>query len=381
MRTLHLINSLGAGGAERSLAELLPDLTAHHIEPTVAIFDRTSEGVEHVVLEAGIEIVHIGEPGWTTRSKLVSQLLADRRFELVHTTLFEADVIGRLAAARRRTPVLTSLVNTSYDPVRLADSNVRRSRLRAVQVVEATTARLGSTHFHAISEAVRRSAVDHLRLPPERITVVPRGRKRSRLGEPGPARKRAIRAAMRLPEDATVLVHVGREEFQKGHAVLLDAVGPLLDARPSVHLVLAGRRGNASAEIDRLEGHLPVDQIHRLGHRDDVPDLLACADVFVFPSLYEGLGGAVLEAMAMELPVVTSDLPALREALAEDAVFVASGSTPELRLALDHLLDDRNAQRRLGAAGRRRFEACFDHRRICSDMATLFQTCASGHRV
>lgn len=371
IRTLHLINGLGTGGAERSLAELLPELPDYGIQPVVAVFHQREEGVESEVVEAGVDVRHIEGDGWGDRILATRRLVRQIEPHVVHTTLFEADVVGRFAALGTPANVLTSLVNTSYEPVRLLDTRVRRSRLRVAQLTDSATAHLTNQRFHAITNAVRDSAVHRLKISPDRITVVPRGRRRSRLGEPTPDRRRRVRHLLGLPVDSVVLLHVGREEYQKGHTVLLEAAAPILMERSDVVLLMAGRSGNASSKVDLLIRDLPHAQVMRLGHVDHVPDLLAAADVFVFPSLYEGLGGAALEAMAMEVPIVASDLPALREYLEGIAVFADGGSATSLRSVLMDVVVHHDDARRRASAGRERFDRTYEHAFITEAMADL----------
>ena len=93
--------------------------------------------------------------------------------------------------------------------------------------------------------------------------------------------------------NAQVIVTVGRQEFQKAHVDLISAFDLIAESRPDVELVLVGRPGHQSREVEACVARSPYrDRIHMLGHRDDVPDILAAADVFALPSLYEGFPGS-----------------------------------------------------------------------------------------
>jgi glycosyltransferase involved in cell wall biosynthesis len=116
------------------------------------------------------------------------------------------------------------------------------------------------------------------------------------------------------------------------------------------------------------------DRVRFLGHREDVPDLLAAADLFVFPSLYEGLGGAVVEAMALGLPVVASRLDAISEIVEDErsALLVAPGSHSEQATAVARLLDDRELASGLGTRARSVFLDRFTLERNVSRMIELY---------
>ena len=108
--------------------------------------------------------------------------IANKRPDLIHTCLLKADLIGRAGAWRTGVPVLSSLVNTSYDPVRKSDPNLNQRGFRIFKALDGISARHFTTHFHAITHAVKASYVEHLRLDPNRITVIERGRSQDRLG-------------------------------------------------------------------------------------------------------------------------------------------------------------------------------------------------------
>lgn len=380
-RVLILINGLGTGGAERSLRETLPLLPELGVEPVVACLFRRDEGVEAMVLSSGQRVEFVAGRSWRGRWRSLRNLLESVQPDLVHTTLFEADVLGRLAARPRRVPVLTSLVNTSYGERRCDDPRVTAWKLELVRQVDGLTARLLTTHFHAITGAVKSAAVRSLGIDPSLITVVERGRDQRRLGEPGSARRSGVRERLGLEAEAELVLTVGRQEYQKAHPDLVRAFNHLARSRHRAHLVIAGRRGAASTELDETIGRsVHADRIHVLGHRDDVPDLLAGADVFAFPSRYEGLGGAVIEAMALGLPIVATRIPALVEVLDEgdNADLVPVDDPRSLADALENLLSDPARRRRYGAHSRIVFERCFTLERSASRMAHLYRRVAAA---
>lgn len=383
-RVYYVIDSLGAGGAERSLAELLPVFLQQGLDISIICLKRLEVGFEADVRSHGGKLRFLSDgPRWRKVFELRRMLLMEQ-VDLVHTTLFEANLIGRLAAVGTGIPVLTSLVDTAYDRVHLRDPNVRRSRLRAVQLVDAYCARLMTTHFHAITGAVKDSAVRNLGIREQRITVIERGRSRSRLGDPGVERRLEARRRLGLCPDAEVLLSVGRQEYRKGQRYLLEAVEPLMRSYPRLVLLMAGRPGQMTEQLSALAAELGIDRrVWFLGHRTDVPDLLAAADLFVFPSLSEGLGGAVLEAMAMGVPIVASDLPALREVMEDGrcGLLVEPASPPALTAAIARLLEDDAAREQLGTSGRAMFNDRFTIERSAERMLELYHALASPRHV
>jgi glycosyltransferase involved in cell wall biosynthesis len=369
---LHLINSLGGGGAERSLVDMLPLLRDHGVHSDIAVFEHPLAGVEAAAEAAGVRVHTVAGTGVVARVAGVRSLIRRLRPDVVHTTLFDADVVGRLAAVGTDSMVLTSLVNMSYATNRLNDPNVTAWKLDAARRVDGFTARHLCDGFHAITQAVATSATQALSISAADITVIPRGRDSERLGRRTPERRAAARAKFQVSESETLVVNVGRQEFQKDQETLLRAIATLKNEIPNIRLVVAGREGNATATLRHVVGELGLEKaVTFLGFTDDVPELLVAADIFVFPSRFEGLGGSVLEAMALEVPIVASDIPPLREVLAagERGALAAVGSPAELSRAIQQVLGDEEEASRRVARGRAAFENEFDLISVASAMA------------
>jgi len=386
LKILFVIDGLWVGGTERSLVELLPHLVQTGIKPVIACFNRyPEEGLEQAVLSQGFEVRFLNGSSLPARVRALRQVIKAERPRLVHTALFKANLAGRLAAVGQPVTVLNSLTNTSYVPARFKDPRIRPSRLKMVQLLDSWTARHLVTHFHAVSEAVKMAAIETMRLPPERITVVKRGRDAARLGRPSPERRRQARLQLGLNPEDKVLVNVGRHEYQKGHKDTLKAMTALVRQHPRLKLLIAGRAGHASADLKRYRAAAGLARhVRFLGHRRDVPEILAAADLFVFPSLYEGLPGAVIEAMALGLPVVASNIAPVQEVVevGRNALLVEPGSPPELAQAIETLLSDRSRAATFGRRGRKIFEQQFTLDQSAAEMIELYGRLATmnyGH--
>ena len=134
-------------------------------------------------------------------------------------------------------------------------------------------------------------------------------------------------------------------------------------ADTDAHLVLVGSGTETEALRARAERSGVAAKVLILGSRNDVPSFLAVADLFVFPSLYEGLPLALAEAMAAGLPIIASNVPEIRETVGNTAVLVEPGNVTALSGAIRRLLSNRGAQSQLGLAARRRAEELFDANR------------------
>ncbi|MEN8239406.1 MAG: glycosyltransferase family 4 protein, partial [Actinomycetota bacterium] len=288
---------------------------------------------------------------------------------------------GRLATIGLDVPLISNLANTAYDPARLADPNIDERRLRVVKWVDGFTSRHMTDHFHAVSQAVKDSTVETLGVDPDKITVVKRGRDSGRLGRRSEERTAAARDMLGIPRSAKVVVTVGRQEYQKGHRYLIEAFAGVVEVHPDARLLITGREGHSTEDLQAMIADLGLESVVTLlGHRSDVSEVLAASDIFVFPSLYEGLGGALIEALALELPVVASDLPALREVVSEgeNALLVPPRDPGALRVAITELLDDPGKMERFSKASRDRFDEEFRAEGATGRMVALLTAVEAG---
>jgi glycosyltransferase involved in cell wall biosynthesis len=148
--------------------------------------------------------------------------------------------------------------------------------------------------------------------------------------------RRSVRDELALPAGARLVVSVGRLHRQKGFDLLVSAAPSVVRDNPDVWFVCVGE-GPERATIEKRAQELGVrDRIRLLGYRTDVPRLLSSGDLFAFPSRFEGLPFALLEAMAHCLPVVASDATSTPEILADrvHGLLFPSGDAESLREAL-----------------------------------------------
>jgi glycosyltransferase involved in cell wall biosynthesis len=374
MHVVYLIDSLIAGGAERSLAALAPHYRSLGIELDVAyLYERDNVWLPAIEASGASTYSLAGSGGRFGLLRRATELLHDRRPDLVHTTLFDADVIGRLASLFTRVPTVCSLVNENYGAAQLSDPRLTTWKVRAAQAIDAATSRRVA-RFHAVSNSVAEAMSRRLHVPRERVDVIPRGRDPKSLGSRTGGRRKAARAALGVSVDTKLLLAVGRHEHQKGFDVLLRAFQGVLRERQDARLVIAGRDGSTTPLLQNLAHELHLgDAVSFLGFRDDVPELLCGADVFVSTSRWEGSPGGIIEALALETPIVATDIDATTEILgsAEIATLVPVDDVHALARALQAPGDAVHTARST-QAGRSRFLSRFTIERVAREMAGFY---------
>lgn len=304
------------------------------------------------------------------------KIIRSERPDLLHTTLLFANLAGRIAARPLRIPVVTTLANQDYGPEHRANSRYGELSVRAVQAADMLTTPL-TTCFHAISSDVARVMSGRLRIPRDRIRVVYRGRDPARLGLPTSERRLRTRNALSIAADAPVVLSTARLDRQKGVDTTVGAFAHLVKHLPDAVLLVAGRPGNASTAVQvKAEG---CPSIRLLGHRTDVPDLMCAADVLSFPSRWEGLGGTLIEAMALRLAVVASDISPVAEALGDVGwPLVRACDERSLAEALRSLLQHGATDEAKKDAGERRFRTLFTAEAAANGMAELYRDVLRG---
>ena len=376
MRVLYIIDSLAPAGAERSLVSMAPHYVKRGVDLDVA-FVVQRDGLEHELRTAGVAVHSLaGTGGAVGAINRARALIGSSRPNLVHTTLFAANQIGRVAARLRRTPVVSSLVNTPFGAAQLDDPHLRPWRTRSALAVDIATSRL-VRRFHAVSEEVATTMSARLHVPRDRIDVVPRGRDSARLGERSPDRRRRARVALGIGDHTKVLLAVARHEYQKGLDVLVAAVDELCRDHGDLLLLVAGRSGAQTSELREQTARYGLEgSVRFLGTHDDVPALLCAADVFVFPSRWEGSPGAVIEAMALETPIVASDIPSVREVVADarGARLVPVEDHRALARAIAQVLDSPDATDELRA----RFLSALTVEKSVDRMMAFYERALSG---
>ena len=384
LRILHTTAHLGAGGVARIVLRTAAALDPEEVRSHVCFLTPHNDFIAEC-RRLGLEPTCAGHTrawhGPRTLARLL-RLLRRLRIDLVHTHHVLDRLYAGIAARAAGIPVVTTLHNTT-PPTRPHRGLRRRLGLASTGRLGDSWTRRSADRLVAVSEAVLRAQSEYLGVPRERTVVVYPGVDVAELGRPAPDETlRALRNSLGLG-DGPVLLHVGRLHEQKGQKHLLRAMPPLLERHPRARLLVAGE-GEERGRLEALVRDLGIGPaVHLLGHRPDVPDLLALSDVFVFPSLHkEGLPVAVVEAAAAGLPVVAARTGPLEEAVEDGVtgVLVPPRDPNALAAALAELLDHPERRRSLGRAGRRRAEERFSLAASARALEALYREVLAEHR-
>jgi glycosyltransferase involved in cell wall biosynthesis len=342
----------GMGGLETYVLELLPALLAADpsLRLTVLCNARGRDLLERQPWATSIEL---RTPAASRRGLRAFYELgplgayAGRHFDVLHSPALTAPLATRAGN-------VVVLADTTWITV----PDLGRGQATTVRLWQAVVPPVArrADRVIAISEASARDIEHHLRVAPERIDVIP-------LGYSAPSRapgtpEPELRERLALG-DGPIVLNVGAKKVHKNQIRLVQALPRVRDAVPDARLVLAGaatpHESELRAEADRL-GVAGAVAIPGYVSDSDLEGLYAAASLFAFPSLNEGFGLPLLEAMGRDLPIVTSTVSSLPEVAGNAALLVDPTSVEEIADAISRVLRDADLRERLVAAGRQRLQ-------------------------
>ncbi|MCL6554424.1 MAG: glycosyltransferase [Firmicutes bacterium] len=333
--------------------------------------------------ESGIRVVEI--PSLVQPPRLLADLatlwrlvrwIRTEAFQIVHCHSTKAGLLGRIAARLAGAPIVAFTAH-GWPSLAALPPLIRL----AYRVAESGVARLSHVII-CVSEHDKRQALKMGTGTPDRLVVVRNGVNpalwaQSMSAGPSGQPRGAIPGSAR--DGVCTAVCVARLTVQKDPLTLLKAWTMLQGAH---RLVLIGD-GPLRAELEAFCGRAGLtDRVTFLGARDDVPAVLGAADLFVLASRWEGLPFAVLEAMCSGLPVVATRVGGIPEAVVdgETGLLVPPGDARALAEAIERLAADPRLRGQMGAAGRRRAEACFTEARMLAENADVYARLLAARR-
>jgi glycosyltransferase involved in cell wall biosynthesis len=340
LRIAMMLESDEPGGAEMMVFRLSDELRrrGHTIVPV---------GPEHgvgwlgdVFRKGGFtpEVFRIQRPIDPNCVKGLVALFREHRIDVVHSHEFTMGVYGTAATRLMGLPHLI----TMHGGLTVCKALRRRIALR--------WAMRSSDYAIMVSRATQNQFAGDLGVDPSQFAVVPNG---VPLQQGDPAR---VRAEFGISEGDCVLLAVGVLERHKGHMILLEALARL-NARGLAtpwKLIIAGGAGGDRHEsmLDYVREEGLSERVHIVLNRNDIADLLAATDVFVMPSLWEGLPMAVLEAMVARKAIIASSIAGIPEAIVDkqEGLLVPPGEVGPLAEALRSLITDPARRTTLGDA-------------------------------
>jgi len=368
---LHLISRLSVGGVENQLRLVCTHYDRGRLTPLVCSI-RGKGKIGQEVERAGAEVIALGredvhgfDPSFVLQ---ICRILKQRGIHILRTHQYEAGFYGRLAALMARTPIVIPSFHNVYQ---------RRKRHR--ERINRLLAHF-SDRIVAVSECVKSEILRYDRIPAEKVLVIHNGIDPAEFQ--GSVREEEVKSALGLASPSRILGTIGRMKTQKGQAFLLEAFAGLRRRMDDLRLLIVGE-GPLRADLQKQAEDLRVaPEVCFAGARRDIYPLLSIMDLFVFPSLWEGMPTTIVEAMAAGRAVVASDIPPVREIIPSPDVgaLVPPGDARSLEHALEQILEDKARGQKMGKLAREYATCTFHIQKVVSQYQDLFAEIEAAKR-
>ena len=360
LRVLHVIEAMHQGGAESVVVEHVR-LAAPDVESWVVALNRGGPALE-AAERAGAHATVLGKLDRRLSGlQRLARIAKDARIDVIHGHNTSGGLYGAIAGRMAGVRAVIRTEHSIHYP----------GRHSAVYPVLEIVSTLLSRRVVCVCEAVRLSHVRRLPWAAERFVTVANGI------SPAPhiTPRESVRAALGLGAAEPVALTVGSLTPQKAQAALIEAWARVRRERPDARLLIAGE-GPLRGELERRILALGLGEaVTLLGARLDAPDLMEAADLFVLPSVREGLSITILEAMRAGRPVVATRVGGNGEAVAEGETgrLVPAREPAALAGAMLELFGDPARAAAMGAAGRRRWAERFTAERMVRSLERVYR--------
>lgn len=349
---LHTESSLGWGGQEhRTFKEMVGLAKLGHrmlllCQPGAKFAARAREAgfeVFEVRMRNGVDLVAV----WK-----MAAIIRREQVDVVNTHSGRDSILGGLAG-------------------RLAGRLVVRTRHLALPITSRFTYSTLPHHVVAVSEHVRRYLISE-GVPEADVSTVYTGIDPAAMQMSSPS---SLRDELGIPASAFVVGTVAILRMKKGHRFIVDAAESILAQHPETHFVFAGD----GAQMDNLRAQIAgkglAARIHLLGLRRDIANVLTGCDVFLLPTEQEALGTSYIEAMAMGLPVVGTNVDGVPEVVrdGDNGLLIQPGNPVSLAEAVNRLLGDEVLRQRMASRSRELVSSVFHVDTMCQSMLALYR--------
>lgn len=368
LRILHLTASLYTGGAERLILGLVRQLNRTEFDVhlcAIGRFGQDSMLGDFQQLDRPIHLIPIQRFYDPRILVALVQYVRHHQIDLIHTHLLYADILGRLVGQLLGLPVVSTLQNDPTDS--------RNTRLDK-RWLSRLTAHFTTTHLVTVSNEIRQRFIAAWQVKEERISTIYNAvQMQPFLAIP------VLTPAEPIASPLTITT-IGRLEAQKGQHLLLAAAKQVLAQFANVCFLFVGQ-GPLDEQLQTQAAQLGIaDRVEFAGLRRDIPTILAQSDIFVLPSLWEGLPLAAIEAMAAARPVILTDVGGNRELITheQEGLLIPPNDCVALTAALLGLLHSPEKRQKLGEQARAHARQHFHIDIITRQYEALYRALCQG---
>lgn len=352
---MHLINSYSLAGAENLVFDLVTKMDKGKFTILLCSIGNGKKEVKDKIctgMKANeINTLSLNKPPCKKRLSSILKLhrfLKENQVDILHSHCPSPDFYGKFAAFLARIPLVFSTIH-----------NVQGYSALHENILNHLT-----TRYVAISETVKQYATSQLKISPTKIEVIYNAVDIDKFTGISVDRKLLLKK-LGIPDGRKIVTTIGRVTEQKGHSYLIEAAEEVLKELPNVHFLIVGdelAQPDLSKDLKKkVKTKKLQDNILFAGVRTDIPEILSITDIFVLPSLWEGLPVALLETMAAGIPIIATSVGSNPEIVTDgvNGFLVPPRDSFTLEKRIKELLFDTERTRRIGAQGKKTIRKSF----------------------
>lgn len=367
---LHVIPKLSVGGVENQLALILQKYDRKKFHPFVCCISGKGE-IGTDIESRGIEVIYLNKLkhkfDWTI-VKDIHKLIRSCSIKIVRTHQYHANLYGRLAAFSAKVPCVVASVHNIYTIDKKFHRRLINRYLAGV-----------TDKIITVSKAVKNDVLEYDGIPEDKIMVIYNGIEMERFSDI----KSSVREELGLSNEIPVIGTVGRLTPQKGIKYLIEATSKLTQTFPRIVLLIAGD-GPLREDLENYAKILNMGgNVIFLGTRRDIPAVLSAMDIFILPSMWEGMSNALIEAMAAAKPVISTNIAPNREIVDSEKVgiLIPPKNSDEIVRAIKFLLKNKEMLKRLGEAAKIKIISDFNIDKTVKTYESLFEDILRNHGI
>jgi len=341
---LHIYQNSKIGGVQQQLLSLLKAYDREVFNPIFCCLGP-KEAMSKEIETLGIEVIALNRSRYHKFSlgivRDLYKLMKQKKIYIVRTHRYRANLYGRLAAWLSGVPVIIISLHDNYI------KDVRLERKIANKILSKVTDKI-----IAVSESIRKDIMKYDGIDSSKILVIPNGIDIERFDPKGNFAN--IREEFLIKKSDIVIGFIGRIVSVKGLEYLIDALLFLKEEFKNIKLLITGEGSLLDRLYEKAKENSVNNSVIFTGRRRDIPDILSCIDIFVMPSIAEGLPNSLLEAMAMGKPIVATEVGGIPELIRNgvNGILVLPRDPGALATAIKGLIVNSQSAAKMGQAAK-----------------------------
>ncbi len=359
-KILHLISGLEIGGTETQLLRILPELQKYHENMVCCVRGHGPIGSE--LEKNGVPVYYLDFKGIYDLSviKRFYSVVKKLNPDILVTYLIHADLYGRVFG---RLFSIKRIVSSKRGSLLQWEWLSFFDRMTKFMV----------THYLVQTETAKIKWMKKLKLPENKFTVMPNGIDTRSFQIS--INKKKKKEEVKVRQDSFIITCVARLRMGKGHETLLAAFEEIFKRHPAIDLLLVGDGEREDELRKQITNYVSGDNVHFLGNRNDVPEILTISDLFVLPTEGEGMSNAIMEAMSAGLPIITTDIAENKDLLKrnETGLLFPARDISLLVKNIELLMKDNSLRNTLKQEAQKTANNLFDYQKIASRFAEFYE--------